>query len=227
MTRSVESLLFKTRAVLCITLVAITPLTIIGCGAAPTASMPMSNTSELAQKLAGTPFAGAKSIDIDSGNQSFRISSDDPSSWMTGTYASTGSGPAYVSSLTLVSAGQVATFNFNASKEITSIVTSRGTWERSGDTSDRTTVADASTSQSEVDKYMAANTQLLAQAKQADELTAQQGQTGAQPDQSGKVGGQSLAEIAWILGGIVFVGALAFATIIFVIEVVVIVNQLF
>jgi len=223
MTRSVESLLFKTRAVLCIAVVAITPLTIIGCGAAPTASMPMSDQSELAQKLMGTPFAGAKSIDLDASNQAFRINAADPNAWMTGTYASNGSGPAYVSSLTLVNAGQVATFNFNANKEITSIVTSRGTWQRPADDSSRASTAD---SQNEVDRYLAANAQLLAEARQADQLAAQQSPSAPPVDQPVKADDQSLGGIVLFLGGIVFAGALTVATIIFVIEVVVLINAI-
>lgn len=224
MTRSVESLIFKTKALLCIALAAVSPLSIIGCGAAPAASMPMSDQNELAQKLMGTPFAGAKSIDVDSSNQSFRINASDPNSWMTGTFTPSGNGPAFVSSLTLVSAGQVATFNFNANKEITSIETSQGVWQRPADATSK--ASNAMRSQSEVDQYVAANAELLAQAKQADNLAAQQGSVAAPTDQSDKVGDQSLGPIALVLGGVIFVGAAVFATILFVIEVVVVINAI-
>ena len=224
MNRRVDSILFKARSALCIAVTMATPLALIGCGAAPAVSMPLGAQNEVFQKLMGTPYAGAKSIDIDPANHAFRINSADPGAWLSGTYSASGSGPAYVSSLTLVSAGQVATFNFNSAKEITSIVNSRGTWERPASTGGAATSPTAR-SQSDVDEYVAANSELLAQAREADEQLAQ-GQLAAPSDQT-KLADQSLSPIFWVLAGVAIGAAGVVMSIIWVVEVVALLNAIF
>ena len=229
MNRSLDSLIFKAKAILCACVLAAAPFAIIGCGTAPTASMPLADRSEIFQKLMGTPFAGARQIAVDSSNQSFRVNGADPNAWITGTYATIGNGPAYVSSLTLATAGQVATFNFNANKEITSIVNSRGVWQRPANAAAGATSAPKAAgarSQSEIDLYVAANSDLLAQARQADEQIAQ-GQLPASSDPQVKVSGQSLGELFWILAGAAFAPYMVFSTILWVVDVVVLINAIF
>src|SRR5262245_11367381 len=228
MTQTFDSLIHKSKSVLCILMMLFAPIYAVGCGQggafAPAADMALSGNDALTQQLAGTPFAGAKSIVIDRAAGTFRLIYDDDRMAVSGAIGTDPAGQSYVSSLTLVTDVRPVSFTLNESKQITSITSSRGIWTLADSTGARL-ASPSSTARNAalVDQFVAANAELLSQAKQADELSAAASGT-AVPE---KDGAASFAPLLWILGGVAFLPIGVFASIIWAIELVVIIQVIF
>lgn len=224
---TLDPLLFKAKAMLAIIVLAMTPMFVMGCGqtSLPAATgLPVANADALSQKLVGTPFANPRLIEVSRPNRSFRIISGDGSSTVSGQYSTDSSGQAFVSSFAMSTRDRAISLKFNEARQITEVITSGGLW-RSIDAPPLSSTSSGvgARAVNQVDTYVAANAEVLSLARQADGQAA----STASIEIPVKADGQALALPLLIFGSMALWPIGAAMTILWVIEVVVILNILF
>jgi hypothetical protein len=178
MNKTLATINHKSKSLLCIALMLTIPWIATGCGQGGaflpgnTTTTPVTSAEGLAQKLDGTPFAGARQIEVDSTTQNFRVTSGDGSSTLSGSYAINAAGQTYVSTFVMTSGGRTVTLKLNENREITDLTTSAGTWNRpvslSAPQAPQAPKAPGARTANTVDAYLTANAGLFALAQQAD-----------------------------------------------------------
>jgi len=228
MTQLIDSTIFKAKSVLCVGLLVATHIVVAGCGQSilppGVVNTPIAGVDGLSDKLAGTPFNGAKTIDFDRSAQTFRIVSPDGSSTISGTYALSG-GQAHVTTFAMSTGGRAASLKLNESRQITEIVTANGVWRLPASEvlpPSSSATAPGARAESEVDQYVAAHAGVLELARQADAERASVPASGTTTPV--KVERQSLATTTLILAGLLLFPLWIVAAIIWIIEVIVVIN---
>lgn len=179
MSSATKVYLFKAKALLGVALV-FNLVIVTGCGQSAlflpesTETIELTADHPMTQQLAGTPFDGATAIQVDRSTNSFRLVYPDTNTQLSGKFATTEDGQAYVRSFTIGQGGQVVTLNINSRKEITDIDTSAGArWQRVSTAAPSAPTAPrapgSKTATSDVDAYLAANADLVAMAQQIDD----------------------------------------------------------
>lgn len=179
MSSATKVYLFKAKALLGVALV-FNLVVVTGCGQSAlflpesTETLELSADHPLAQQLADTPFDGATAIQVDRSTKSFRLVYPDTNTQLSGKFATTEEGQAYVSSFTIGQGGQVVTLKINSRKEITDIDTSAGArWQRVSTAAPAAPTAPrapgAKAMASDIDAYLDANADLIAMAQQIDD----------------------------------------------------------
>jgi hypothetical protein len=171
MNRALAMFNFKAKAVLCIILTAHLNLLVAGCGQnglLGSTSVPVS--SDLADTLAGTRFAGATSVEVNRIGKTFRLVQADGSSSISGSYTEV-NGEYFITQFSVNTGTQAAVLSLNTNQEVVDI-----TMQQQGSIFHRNTVsaqpAGFATAPrapgKEINSYVAANADLLAQAQAAD-----------------------------------------------------------
>lgn len=235
MNGSITRFNFRAKAVLCMTLVAAMHV-VVGCGGAASLVPPSGNLVELtpdhplARVLAGTPFSGATAFEVNAATNQFRLVFPDGSQQISGTF-SYADGKAYVSRLTVADGTTSATLTIGANQQITSISTSAGpSWQRPGAEAAKASLATA-VRPNTIESYLAANADLLAAAQEYDAQGTVSTMPGSTPG-DGNTGeqtvktGASLSLLAFVFGVMIFIPLGVAATIIFLIELVVVVTTI-
>ncbi len=232
MNRFIDTLIFKSKSVLCICLMVGVNVMLPGCGQdafapANTVSTPLSDADALSQVMAGTPMAGARAIEFDQLTKHFRIVDENGNARINGQVSSDSSGDQYVSLITITNGGRSVTLSIDANKQITNIVTAQGVWQRpvttNAPTAPGSATAPGARASSDVDQFVAANAELFSLAQQADD----QGVTGVSVEGQPKAGAASLAPVLWVLGGMALFTIGAALTLLFIVEIIVILNVIF
>ncbi|MBI5763530.1 MAG: hypothetical protein HZA51_08415 [Planctomycetes bacterium] len=232
MNRLIDTLIFKSKSVLCICLMVGLHVMLPGCGQdafapANTVSTPLGDADALSQVLAGTPMAGARTIEFDQLTKNFRIVDENGNARINGQVSSDSSGDQYVSLITITNGGRSVTLSIDANKQITNLVTSQGVWQRpvttNAPTAPGSATAPGARASSDVDQFVAANAELFSLARQADE----QGYATMSVEGQPKAGAASLAPVLWVLGGLAFIPIGIAMSLLWIVEIVVILNVIF
>lgn len=232
MNRFIDTLIFKSKSVLCICLIVGLNVMVPGCGQnafAPTntVSTPLGDADALSQALAGTPMAGARVIEFDQLTKNFRIVDENGNARISGQVSTDSTGDQYVSLITITNGGRSVTLSIDANKQITNLVTANGVWQRPVTTNapeaPGSATAPGARASSDVDQFVAANAELFSLARQADE----QGYSTISVEGQPKAGAASLAPVFWVLGGLVLIPVGIAMTLLWIVEVVVILNVIF
>ncbi|MEK6644671.1 MAG: hypothetical protein AABZ08_12270 [Planctomycetota bacterium] len=232
MNRFIDTLIHKAKAVLCICLMVGLHVALPGCGQtafspANTIATPVSEADALGQTMAGTPMAGAKAIEFDQITKSFRVVYADGSARITGQVATDANGDHYVSQIVVTNGERAITLSINSSKQITDVVTAQGVWQRPVTTNAPSApgapTAPGARATGDVDQFVLANAELFSLSQQADDLGFSSSTDQAQP----KADTAAFAPLLWAIGGLALWPIGAFATLLFVVELVVVLNVIF
>ena len=239
MKRSFDGILFQAKAVLCLVLTLNLSIWTLGCGQAGFSlfgeiTVPLTPDHQLTALLKGSDFEGATAVVVNPSTHQFRLTFPDGQRDISGSYALSNGQPE-LTTLTLTTATKSATIQVDSSKHVTQIASNQGSaWDRPGEWNTQgSTAATAPTAPAAprapvapsaartvspgADAYLQANAQLLELARQVD----QQNGTG---DDSAKTEQSSLFWVPAALLAFVFVPAGIVATLIFVFELIVIIN---
>jgi len=241
MNRSFEMFNFRAKAVLCMTL-AVAMHVVVGCGG-PSSFFPASSNTlvaltpdhPMAQALAGTSFSNATAIVINPATNQFGLVFPDGSGQQISGTMTYENGQVQVNKLTLAQGSMSATLFFGANQEITNINTSAGpSWQRTVTTqtakaSQATGTPSARTNN--LESYLAANADLMQYAQQMDSQGVTSTVVGQSIDQSAGTGQSVKADAAFwplaaVFGAIIFIPLGIAATIIFILELVVVINAI-
>ena len=239
MNRTFQRIIFQSKAVLCLVLMLNLSIWTLGCGQAGLSllgeiTIPLTPDHELTTLLKGTDFEGATAVVVNPSTHQFRLVFPDVRREISGAYALPNGQP-QLTSLTLTTPAQSVTLQINADKRVTQISNNLGsTWDRPAEWNAQGSAAAASPSTPAAppsapaapsartivpgaDEYLQANAQLLELARQLD----QQNGTG---DGSAKAEQSSLFWVPAVFLSIAFVNAGIVTTLIFIFQLIVLIN---
>jgi hypothetical protein len=242
MNRSIRSIIFGSKVVLCLTLTLNLSVWAMGCGQVGYSllgevTIPLTADHPLAAALKGSDFEGATALAVSPSTHQFRLIFPDGRREMSGTYQPA-DGQARLTAVTLTTAAQSVTLQLDGDKHVTQIVNNAGSqWQRpaewntqgsyvpgapaaprapaapSAPSSGRTIAPDA-------DAYLQANAELLELARQADQ------QSGDDTGGLVKAEQSSLFWVPFALLNLVFVPGGVLATLLFVFQVIALIDFL-
>jgi len=234
---------FKLKAILCVVLTLNVSIWALGCGAVGASlflgekTIALTPDHPLTEALNGSDFEGATAVDVSPSTNQFRVIFPNAERELSGSYAMI-AGQAVVIGLTFTKGAELLTLKLDAEKRITDIVSNQGQrWQRPVEWNTQAPRAPgfatapaaptAKTSTSDVDAYLQANSQLLELATQLDQQSGAEDLADDASATSVKAGESSFAWAAAALIAFVFVPGGIFAGLVWVLQLIVLLNLIF